>query len=78
MHVKRSTRGEHAHARTAETGLLSTVAPKVDTLVLVLDVVGSDGWMMRNLLNDEVRLTTVVDIGPISIEQSVWRRGSVK
>jgi hypothetical protein len=35
----------------------------------VRDVVGSDGWVMRDLLDDEVCLATTVPIGPVAVEE---------
>ena len=43
-------RSEVADRRTTETGLLRIVAHETQPLRLVLDDVGSDGWMVGDLL----------------------------
>lgn len=42
------------------------------TLVIILDEISSDRRMMRYLLHHQICLPSVIDIGPIAIEQPIW------
>lgn len=44
---------------------------ELDALGLVLYHVGSDGWVMGDLFDKEVCASTVVNIWPVAIEESV-------
>lgn len=55
-------------ASRGERGLLCGVAGETEFLGGVLDVVGSDGRVMGDLLDGEGCETAVVNVGPYSVE----------
>jgi len=56
--------------REREARLLSTSSLKRNTLGLVFDEVGSDGRVVGDLLDDEDGLSSVIEIGPLTEEDS--------
>ena len=63
----------HDDTSTAEARLLRVVALEMDTLCGVGDVVRCDWGVVRDLLDDEVRLAAVVVRGPVTVEESTRR-----
>ena len=52
----------------AEAGLLGVVADETEPLGLVLDDVGGNGRVVRDLLDEQVGLAAAVLVGPVSVE----------
>ena len=59
----------HDDAAARETRLLRRVSLEREALRGVGDVVCRDGRVMRDLLDNEVRLTAAVYVGPVAIEE---------
>lgn len=51
---------------TAETGFLCIVADKAETFGFVLNDIGSDGWMVGDLFNEEGGRALI----PVTVKQS--------
>lgn len=47
-----------------------------DTLRRVLDVEGSDGRVVRDLLYDKIALSAAIDVWPVSVEHSARERST--
>lgn len=58
----------HDDAPAGERRLLRVVALEGDVFGGVGDVVGGDGRVVRDLLDEEVRLAPVVGVGPVAVE----------
>lgn len=71
---KISTRGWSSCAgHTAEAGFLRVVTYQLDTFGFVLDDIGRYRRVVGYLLNEEMRLSAIVEVRPLSVEQSIRR-----
>ena len=61
-----------------EASLLSRVTLEGKTLGRVADVVCGDGRVVRDLLDDEIRLAAAVYVGPVAIEEPTGDESSQK
>lgn len=52
----------------AEAGLLGIMANELQTLGLVLNDIGSNGWMVRNLFDKKIDTATTMGVRPGAVE----------